>query len=58
MIMAGNTGQIDINSEAVLFGRENDVVGVESSVSNVICVGSSRSETLIISIKLGGYSMN
>ena len=47
MIMAGNTGQIDINSEAVLFGRENDVVGVESSVSNVICVGSSRSETLI-----------
>ncbi|KAG4996145.1 hypothetical protein JHK85_027584 [Glycine max] len=45
--MAGNTGQIDINSEAVLFGRENDVVGVESSVSNVICVGSSRSETLI-----------
>ncbi|RZB72429.1 uncharacterized protein LOC114380778 [Glycine soja] len=45
--MAGNTGQIDLNSEAVLFDRQNGVVGVKSSVPNVISVGVSRAETLI-----------
>ena len=47
VIMAGNTGQIDLNSEAVLFDRQNGVVGVKSSVPNVISVGVSRAETLI-----------
>ncbi|RDX62597.1 putative oxidoreductase GLYR1, partial [Mucuna pruriens] len=44
--MAINSSQIDLNSDAVLFDRENVVVvGVKSSVSNV-SVGVSHSETL------------
>ncbi|TKY52888.1 putative oxidoreductase GLYR1 [Spatholobus suberectus] len=43
--MAINTGQIDLNSDAVLFDRENEVVGVKSTVSNV-SVGVCHSETL------------
>ncbi|CAJ1968465.1 unnamed protein product [Sphenostylis stenocarpa] len=33
-IMTENTGQIDLNADAVLFDRENDVVGIKPSKSN------------------------
>ncbi|KAL2323292.1 hypothetical protein Fmac_027671 [Flemingia macrophylla] len=41
-----NTGLIDLNSEDALLDRENEVVGVKSTVSNVVSGVVSRSETL------------
>lgn len=46
IIMAINSSQIDLNSEAVLLDRENEVVGVKSTVSKVVSVCVSHSETL------------
>ncbi|XP_027363050.1 uncharacterized protein LOC113870790 [Abrus precatorius] len=43
--MAVNSAQIDLNSDAVLFDRENEVMGLKSLGSNV-SVGVSHSETL------------
>ncbi|XP_061351343.1 PWWP domain-containing protein 5 [Gastrolobium bilobum] len=43
--MAVNSGQIDLNSDAVLFDRENEVLGFNSSGSSV-SVGVFHSETL------------
>ncbi|KAK7355712.1 hypothetical protein VNO80_14972 [Phaseolus coccineus] len=44
--MADDTGQIDLNSEAGLYDRENDVVGVKSSESNKVSARVSCSKTL------------
>ncbi|QCE06224.1 uncharacterized protein LOC114190479 [Vigna unguiculata] len=44
--MSVNTGQIDLNSEAGLFDRENDIVGVKSSESNGVSTDVSCSRTL------------
>ncbi|KAK7279385.1 hypothetical protein RJT34_24436 [Clitoria ternatea] len=43
--MAVNSGQIDLNYDGILCGRENEVPGFKSSGSNV-SVGVSHSETL------------
>ncbi|KAK7393583.1 hypothetical protein VNO78_22141 [Psophocarpus tetragonolobus] len=51
--MAIDSSQIDLNSEAILFDRENDVVGMKSSVSNV-SAGVSGSETLSADPVSGG----
>jgi len=44
--MAGNTGQIDLNSEAGFFDRENDLVGVKLSESGEVSANVSYSRTL------------
>ncbi|KAK7345602.1 hypothetical protein VNO77_16208 [Canavalia gladiata] len=51
--MAVNSGQIDLNSDAILFDRETEVLGLKSSGS-IVNVSVSHSETLSGNPVVGG----